>query len=163
MELLRLSMGTNSRLIGPTYTDVGRMSRLSAYCSRMCAIQPAERAGRKHCGEVLGRNPHGVLNRSRVEVDVRVYTLRLVHLCLDPLCDVMQMHLVVRLAELFGVVPQVRGARVFRTIDTVTEAHDSFLALQHACNVRLNGLCVRYVQDHLHDALIRAAVQGPLE
>src|SRR5438270_522874 len=40
-------MGTFLRSRGPMYSDSGRFRRLSAYCSRTCAVQPAIRASPK--------------------------------------------------------------------------------------------------------------------
>ena len=39
----RCAMGVKVRPCGPTYTDCGRMRRLSANCSNTCAVQPAVR------------------------------------------------------------------------------------------------------------------------
>lgn len=39
----RSSIGTYGTLRGPMYSARGRMSLLSAYCSRMCAVQPLMR------------------------------------------------------------------------------------------------------------------------
>src|SRR5260370_2110375 len=37
---LRCSIDTNCKLVGPTYSDSGRIKRLLPTCSRICAVQP---------------------------------------------------------------------------------------------------------------------------
>lgn len=44
----RLSIGTTRRSPGPVYCDNGRMRRLFASCSMMCAVQPVMRAMTKN-------------------------------------------------------------------------------------------------------------------
>jgi hypothetical protein len=43
----RSSNGTQCWSRGPTYSEPGRITRLSAYCSRTCAVHPAMRARAK--------------------------------------------------------------------------------------------------------------------
>ena len=57
---------------GPTYCALGRMSRLSAACSRMCAHQPITRLARERRREQLARDAAPVHHDARVELDVRV-------------------------------------------------------------------------------------------
>src|SRR6266508_3380998 len=61
----RASRGCQGRAGGPTYSESGRISRLSAYCSRMWAVQPAIR-------EVANRGVYRSGGRPRAEYTLAV-------------------------------------------------------------------------------------------
>ena len=58
--------------LGPTYSALGRIRRLSSYCSRICAVQPDTRLIAK-IGVNRSRGiSSAVYTRSRIEVDIRL-------------------------------------------------------------------------------------------
>ena len=119
---------------GPTYFAVGRISRPSRFCSRMCADQPAVRAqvniGVNRSGGTSAKSSTTADQNSTLVASTRS-GLRA--------CELGQRGLLERLgdldarrAELVGRAAQHAGARVLGAVDAVAEAHQPLAAVEHA-------------------------------
>ena len=82
---LRRGDGIRCGYSGPMYSARGRISRLFAYCSSTCAVQPETRLTAKIGVKSSMRNAERVIGRRRVEVDVRVQLLLGLDQRFDPL------------------------------------------------------------------------------
>ena len=160
----RRSIGTQVWSRGPTYSLTGRISLLSAYCSRTCAVHPAIRAARRSastgrwpCRARVGRWPR----RSRRS---GTGPSRTIHDLLDDLGDL----------EPPGVAGAARPssprevacrsrARGSTSCNAVAEPHDPL-----ACGQAGRGRGPRPVRradllEHLHGLFVGPAVQRAFE
>ena len=128
-----------ARGAGPTYFAVGRISRASRFCSRMCADQPGDPRAGEHRREEVGGDLGGVEHDGRPELDVRGQdAVGLARVQLG------QRRLLERLGDLEA--PRADLARgpaqdarpgVLGAVDAVAEAHEPLAAVQQRLDVAL--------------------------
>src|SRR5690606_12702270 len=109
--------------------------------------------------EQRGRNAHEVVRRCMVEVGVREQALLFPHGLVDGLGDRIQLGIAYQLSQLLGPLLDDLVARVAVLVDRVTEAHDLFLALEHAQQAFAGLFRGVETLDQLHGRLVGAAVQ----
>ena len=118
---------------------------------------------RKDRSEHVGRKAERVVDGGRVEIDIGIQPLALLHELGDALRHADPLALSKLLAELNGHGTEVGGTRIEGLVDAVTDAHDLLLGGERSLNPTVDLGLVADLLKHVDDSLVGAAVKGSLE